>query len=66
MSLFLTLSAHATSQEPIVGRVEVCPGVFRVEVLIDDTYIDTYYEPFTQDAHDCALRLEGNTRKIDD
>ena len=60
LSLYFTPAALATSNEPIVGYTEVCPGVFRVEVLIDNASIDTYYEPFTAEAYDCALRLEGN------
>lgn len=58
--LVLSLTdVSATTHEPIVGRVEVCPGVFRVDTLIDNNFIDTYYEPFTPEAYECAVRLEA-------
>ena len=52
----------ATTNEVIVGKVEVCPGVFKVDVLIDNTFIDTYYDSddLTQ-AWECANRLEGTS-----
>lgn len=54
--------AIATTNEVIVGYVEVCPGVYKVDSLIDNSFIDTYYDSddLTQ-AWECANNLEGTS-----
>ena len=54
--------AIATTNEVIVGYVEVCPGVYKVDSFIDNSFIDTYYDSddLTQ-AWECSNNLEGTS-----
>jgi len=62
--MILGTPALATTNEVIVGKVEVCPGVFKVDTLIDNTFIDTYYDSDDlSQAWECANRLENTSSK---
>ena len=60
--MILGTPALATTKEVIVGKVEVCPGVFKIDSLIDNTFIDTYYDSDDlAQAWECANNLEGTS-----
>ena len=60
--MLLGTPAFATTNEVIVGKVEVCPGVFKMDSLIDGNFIDTYYDSVDlAQAWECANRLEDTS-----
>lgn len=60
--MILGTPAFATSDEVIVGKVEVCPGIFRIDSLIEGNFIDTYYDSDDlSQAWECANRLENTS-----
>ena len=72
--LLFTPFAHAsTYNERVIGEVEVCPGILKVDVLLNDKYLDTYYWPIDSSyypddknfiqARQCECQFNPNTCK---
>ena len=68
MILGLTAPVHAiVNSEVIVGHKEICPDVYRIDVLINNAYLDTYYEyPDGTNWLSCAIQPEGVVDPLDD
>ena len=68
MLLGLTAPAQAIiNSEIVIGNKEICPDVYRIDVLINNAYLDTYYE-FEEGTNwlACALHPEGLVDPLDD
>ena len=64
---FFTPVRAIVNSEVIVGYKEICPDVYRIDVLINNAYLDTYYEyPEDTDWFSCAIYPQGLVDPLDD
>ena len=64
---FIAPAQAIITSEIIVGHKEICPDVYRIDVLINNAYLDTYYEfPEGTNWLSCAIQPEGLVDALDD
>jgi hypothetical protein len=68
LMLGLILPAQATlNSEIIINQKEICPDVIKIEVLVNNAYIDTYYEYHEgTNWFECAIHTHGLIDPLDD